>query len=57
MIAQAVEVFVATEPVDMRYGFEWLCGLVRERMGREPYSRALYKKLDAGLFELHARSF
>ena len=42
MIPQGVEVFVAVEPVDMRYGFERLGGLVRERMQREPRSRALF---------------
>ena len=42
MIPQGVEVFIATDPVDMRYGFERLSGLVRERMGREPRSRALF---------------
>ena len=42
MIAQGVEVYIATEPVDMRFGFERLSGLVRERMGREPRSRALF---------------
>lgn len=42
MIPQGVEIYVATEPVDMRYGFERLGGLVRERMKREPRSRALF---------------
>ena len=42
MIPQNVEVYIATEPVDMRFGFERLSGLVRERMGREPRSRALF---------------
>jgi transposase len=42
MIPQGVEVFVAVEPVDMRLGFERLGGLVRDRMGREPRSRALF---------------
>jgi transposase len=42
MIPEGVDVYVATEPVDMRYGFERLSGLVRERMGREPRSRALF---------------
>jgi transposase len=38
-----VEVFVSIEPVDMRFGFERLGGIVRERMGREPRSkRALF---------------
>lgn len=40
MIPQGVEVFVATLPVDMRYGIERLSGLVRERMKREPRSKA-----------------
>jgi transposase len=42
VIPQGVEVFVAVEPVDMRLGFERLGGLVRERMQREPRSRALF---------------
>lgn len=42
MIPQGVEIYVATEPVDMRFGFERLGGLVRERMQREPRSRALF---------------
>ena len=39
MIPRGVEVFVATEPVDMRFGFERLGGIVRERMRREPRSK------------------
>ena len=42
MIPQGVEIFVAVEPVDMRLGFERLGALVRERMRREPRSRALF---------------
>jgi transposase len=42
VIPQGIEVFVAVEPVDMRLGFERLGGLVRERMEREPRSRALF---------------
>lgn len=42
MIPQGVEIYVATEPVDMRFGVERLGGLVRERMKREPRSRALF---------------
>lgn len=42
MIPQGVEVFIALEPVDMRLGFERLGGLVRERMQREPRSKALF---------------
>ena len=42
MMPQGVEIFVAVEPVDMRLGFERLGGLVRERMKREPRSKALF---------------
>jgi transposase len=42
MIPQGVEIFVALEPVDMRFGMERLGGMVRERMKREPRSRALF---------------
>jgi transposase len=42
IIPQGVEIFVATEPVDMRLGFERLGALVRDRMKREPRSRALF---------------
>lgn len=42
MIPQGVEIFVAVEPVDMRFGFERLGGVVRERMQREPRSKALF---------------
>lgn len=38
MIPQGVEIFIAVDPVDMRYGFDRLSGLVRERMKREPRS-------------------
>jgi transposase len=40
VIPQGVEIFVAIEPVDMRFGFERLGGLVRERMRREPRSKS-----------------
>jgi transposase len=42
ILPQGVEIFVATEPVDMRLGFERLGAVVRERMKREPRSRALF---------------
>jgi transposase len=40
VIPQGVEIYVAVEPVDMRFGFERLGGLVRERMHREPRSKS-----------------
>jgi len=42
MIPAGVQMFVALEPVDMRLGFERLSGLVRERLGYEPRSGALF---------------
>jgi transposase len=42
MIPAGVQVFIALEPVDMRYGFERLSGLVRDRVGYDARSGALY---------------
>lgn len=42
MIAHGLRVYVALEPVDMRFGYERLGGIVRERMQAEPRTRALF---------------
>lgn len=42
MIAQGLPIYLALEPVDMRLGYERLGGMVRERMQREPRSKALF---------------
>jgi len=42
MIPAGIQVFVALEPVDMRFGFERLSGLVRERVGYDARSGALF---------------
>ncbi len=42
MIAHGIPIYVALEAVDMRFGFERLGGLVREKMQAEPRSRALF---------------
>jgi len=42
VIPAGVQVFVALEPVDMRFGFERLAGLVRERLGHEVRGGALF---------------
>lgn len=42
MIAAGLPIYVALEPVDMRYGSERLGMLVRERMRQEPRTRALF---------------
>jgi transposase len=42
MIAAGLPIYLALEPVDMRFGHERLGGLVREMMRAEPRSRALF---------------
>lgn len=42
MIPHGVEVFVGLDPIDLRWGFDRLSGLVAERLGREARSRALF---------------
>jgi transposase len=42
MIPHGVEVFVGLDPIDLRWGFERLSGLVAERLGREARSGALF---------------
>ena len=42
MIPQGVQVFVALEPVDMRYSFERLSGLAKEQIGYDARSGALF---------------
>jgi transposase len=36
VIPAGVRIFVCTEPVDMRYGFDRLAQLARERVGQDP---------------------
>ncbi len=42
MIPHGVEVFVGIEPIDLRWGFDRLAGLVAERIGRPARSGALF---------------
>ncbi len=42
MIPSGMQIFVALEPVDMRFGFERLAGMVRERVGYDARSGALF---------------
>ena len=42
MIPRGVEVFVALEPIDLRWSFERLSGIVEEQIGREARSGALF---------------
>jgi len=42
MIPHGVDVFVGLDPIDLRWGFERLSGLVSERLGRAPRGGALF---------------
>jgi transposase len=42
MIPHGVEVFVGLEPIDLRWGFDRLAGLVAERLTRDARSGALF---------------
>lgn len=41
-LGPATKIFIATESVDMRKGFEGLHGLVRDRLGHDPLSGHLF---------------
>ena len=42
MIPEGVEIFVALEPIDLRFSFDRLSGLVEDRIGRSARSGALF---------------
>ena len=42
MIPHGVEVFIGLEPIDLRWGFERLSGVVAEKLGRSARSGALF---------------
>lgn len=42
MIPSGVEIFVALSPIDLRWGFDRLSGLVDEQLGRTARSGALF---------------
>jgi len=42
MIPTEVRIFVCTEPIDMRLGFDRLAAAVRDRVGQDPLSGGLY---------------
>jgi transposase len=42
MIPQGVQVFVALEPIDMRFSFDRLSGLAKEQVGYDARSGALF---------------
>jgi len=42
VIPHGVEVYVALDPIDLRWGFDRLCGVVAEKLGRNARSGALF---------------
>lgn len=42
MIPSGVEIYVGLEPIDLRWGFDRLAGLVEDRLGRVARSGALF---------------
>lgn len=42
VIPSGVEIFVGLEPIDLRWGFDRLAGLVEEKIGRAARSGALF---------------
>ena len=42
MIPHGVEIYVGLEGIDLRWGFDRLAGIVRERVGREARGGALF---------------
>ena len=42
MIPSGVEVFVALDPIDLRWSFDRLAGIAEERLGRKARSGALF---------------
>jgi transposase len=42
MIPSGVEIYIALEPIDMRYSFDRLAGLAKEQIGYEARSGALF---------------
>lgn len=42
MIPHGAEIFLGVEPIDLRWGFDRLSGIVTERMARPPRSGALF---------------
>lgn len=42
MIPRGVDIYLGVEPIDLRWGFDRLCGVVEERIGRRPRSGAIF---------------
>ena len=42
MIPHGVDIYLGVEPIDLRWSFDRLCGIVTERIGRRPRSGAIF---------------
>jgi transposase len=42
VIPRGVEIYLGLELIDLRWGFDRLCGVVQERIGRRPRSGAIF---------------
>ena len=42
MIPRGVDIYLGSEPIDLRWGFDRLCGIVQDRIGRRPRSGAVF---------------
>lgn len=42
MIPRGVDIYFGVEPIDLRWGFDRLCGVVTDRVGRRPRSGAVF---------------
>ena len=52
MIPSSVRIFVCTEPIDMRQGFDRLAYLVRAKLGQDPQSGSLFVFANRGATRL-----
>ncbi len=57
MIPAAVRIFVCTEPMDMRQGFDRLAQAVRAKLGEDPESGSLFVFANRGASRLKALWF
>jgi transposase len=42
VIPRGVDIYLGLEPIDLRWGFDRLCGVVSDRIGRRPRSGAVF---------------
>ena len=42
MIPRGVDIYLGTETIDLRWGFDRLCGIVQDRVGRRARSGAVF---------------